>query len=467
MSEPDVSALLTVAQAIAILDAAPVSPRIIRASLLEANGLRLAEDLSADRDYPPFDKSLMDGYAVRTADVAGAPVELELAGEIAAGATPMQALAAGQTHAIMTGAPLPPGADGVVPIEETTRAGDTVRILRADHPGRYISRRGADIAAGKPVLARGTLMHAPQIAAAATIGAAQMLCYARPRVAILSTGDELVPASQTPAGAQVRNANGPMLVALLMRWGCHVVDYGIAADKPEEIRAAIREGLKSDALFITGGMSMGAYDYVPGILKEMGVELKITKLRIKPGKPFVFGVAGKEGGSGFRIQGSGERSEKCEGSLSVVSGPLSIASVGPSSSTDSEQRTTDNGQRTSPNSQPATRTMPVFGFPGNPVSTFVCAVRLASRVLQRLAGAPAPVERWTSATLAGPLGANGPREFYQPVRLDRSTIPPAAHPLNWKGSADVFTLALADGLLARPENDLARAAGSSIEVLEF
>lgn len=401
MSEPDVSQLLSVAEAIAIIDAVEVTPRVVEVPLDRADGFRLAREIVADRDYPPFDKSLMDGYAVRCADVATTPVELRVAGEIAAGSEAARGLAPQEAIAIMTGAPLPDGADGVVPVEDTERVGDRVRIHRGTSPGRFIAKTGSDVRAGAVVLEKGTMLGPAQLAVAASVGAARVSAFAKPQVAILATGDELVPFDQPPSGAQIRNSNSIMLVALLRRLRCDVTDLGNVRDDPKLVRDALQNGMTFDVLFVTGGMSMGQYDYVPRTLIELGADLKITKLRIKPGKPFVFATHGT---------------------------PMRY----------------------------------VFGLPGNPVSGFVCTVRLASRLLARLSGGIAQ-ERLVDAKLANPLAANGPREFYQPVFLDAGMVTP----LQWKSSADIYSLARANALLARAENESALAAGASVRVIEL
>ena len=170
MSEPDVSKLLSVEQAIRILDATAVTPRVTRSALEGAQGLRLAQDVLADRDYPPFDRSLMDGYAVRGADVSSVPRRLPVVGEIAAGAAPPRALGAGESMAIMTGAPMPQGADAVIPVEDTHREDSgAVRIDRAASAGRFIARRGSDCRAGAVVLRRGTKLGPAQLAVAVTL----------------------------------------------------------------------------------------------------------------------------------------------------------------------------------------------------------------------------------------------------------------------------------------------------------
>ena len=401
MPEPDVSKLLSVADAIRIIDATPVEPRIVLKPLDEAVGLRLAEDLSADRDYPPFDKSLMDGYAIRTQDIQAAPVELTVIGEISAGQSSSSPVGRGQAMAIMTGAPIPPGADGVVPVEDVEKNGVTIRIMQAAPLHRYISGRGSDIQSGTVVLSRGIKLEAAQLAVAASIGAAQVNVFDAPRAAVLGTGDELVPITSNPRAEQIRNSNNLMLLSLLHGFGCSAVDLGTVPDDRELIRRKLLEGLEHDLLFVTGGMSMGAYDYVPQLLAEIGVDLKITKLRIKPGKPFLFGTWRRK-----------------------------------------------------------SRTSYVFGLPGNPVSSYVCTIRLARRLIDRLSGGGAE-DHFILANLSSPLPPNGPREFYQPAILYEGAV----RPLLWKGSADIYTLAAANCMIVRAENEPAIAAGTQVRVL--
>jgi molybdopterin molybdotransferase len=433
MAEPDVSKLISVKEAIDVVDRTEVRPRVVRVKLSEADGMRLARDVVADRDYPPFAKSLMDGFAVRSADVVGrggaVKTELKLVGEVAAGAVAERAIEPGETTAIMTGAPLPPGADGVVPVEDAERVGEAaVRIIRPGQPSRYVATRGSDCTKGTIVLKRGVPIGPQQAAVLATVGAWEVDVFDRPRVAVLATGNELAAEGEYAGDMLIRNSNSPMLCSVLRRLGCVVTDLGVCRDEPEALKAKLTEGLGYDALFVSGGMSMGEYDFVPRLLAELGVELKITKLRIKPGKPFVFGV---REGSGFGVQGSAV------------------------------------GGGTSRNPSYA------FGLPGNPVSAFVCTIRLASRLLQRLAGGEVH-ENWQSGRLEVGMVPNGPREFYQPVirttaqgRSSAQSVLASIRPLTWKGSADLFTLATANALLVRGENEPPLPMGTVVRVLEI
>jgi molybdopterin molybdotransferase len=363
MAELDVSDLMTVEQALAAIDGAAVAPRVLHVPLELCCGRRLAEDLRSDRDSPPFDKSLMDGYAVKSSDLAGAGCELQLLGRVAAGESSSLPLNTGQTLAIMTGAPLPAGADAVVPVEQTEKArdGNHIRFMQPARAGQYISMRGSEMRAQSIVLPSGTRLNPAQIAVAASIGAASASVFAVPTIAVLGTGDELVDVDQTPVGPQIRGCNNPMLTALLTQWGYTPVDLGISRDDPSEIHHKIQAGLQQDVLLVVGGMSMGERDFVPGILRQLGARFRITKLRIKPGKPFIF--AEMPGGK-F-----------------------------------------------------------VFGLPGNPVSAFVCTVRFVTRLLDRISGGKGETG-FISAALESPLPGNGPREFYQPAVYDGRTVKP-------------------------------------------
>jgi len=403
MSELEVSDLMTVQQAMGIIDAVQVRLRAEQVALERCAGLHLAEDLISDRDAPPFDKSLMDGYAVRAADLGKLPRELAVVDHIAAGGSASLALHEGEAMAIMTGAPLPAGANAVVPIEQTEKVGASNRV-RFHEPtglGRFVARRGSDAAAGSVVLKVGTRLGAAQIAVAASIGVTTNVpVYCAPSVAVLGTGDELVSPEQTPAANQIRSCNNPMLMTLLRHYPCRAIDLGLVKDDPGAITERIEAGLANDVLLITGGMSMGERDFVPGILTRLGAEMKITKLRIKPGKPFVFA------------------------------------------------------------------TMPggkfVFGLPGNPVSAFVCTICLVSRLLEKLAGGT-PRSEMRTAPLVRSLVANGNRMFFQPAIFDGHTVTP----LQWRGSADVYTLGQANALIVRPENQPPQPAGAIVEFMEL
>ena len=397
MTEPAVTGLIGVAEAIEILDQLPVYPRIERHPLGECRGLRLAEDIRCDRPFPPFDKAVMDGYAVRSADVS-VDGKLRLIDTVAAGEYSASPVQAGEAIAIMTGAPLPAGADAVVPIEQTSRSGDQVRFDSAVRPGQAVAGIGSDRAAGEVIARAGDLIGPALLGALAAVGEARPRVFSRPRVALLPTGDELIAIDRVPSGAQIRNSNAAMLAGLLQSLGCEVVEFPPCPDDPDRLRHAIETGLTHDALFVTGGMSMGERDFVPRLFNELGLERRISKLRIKPGKPFVLAA---------------------------------------------DQRRI------------------AFGLPGNPVSAFLCTLRLASRVLSRMRGGRVE-QTLPSRQVVDPLPANGPREFYLPATFTADNF---VRPLPWKGSADLFTLASADVFIVRTEGAPAAAAGNVVSVL--
>ena len=397
--------LMSVDDAAATVDAraAPFAPRVESVALTDAAGRRSAGDVRADRDYPPFDKSLLDGYAVAAGQAAG---EFEVIGELPAGRVwDGPAVGGRRVVSIMTGAPMPRGNGplAVVPVERSGPAGlGRVRLDDVPATAAGVSRRGSDRPAGALLIERGTILGPHHVAALASVGLARVGVYERPRCVVLSTGDEIVAVDETPGPAQVRDANAPMLVALLQRLGCDATDAGRVADEPQATRDALQQALNSpaDAVFVSGGVSMGDRDFVPRCLIELGVQLHVTKLRVKPGKPFVFGTLGRKA---------------------------------------------------------------VFALPGNPVSAYACTLLLAARWLARLSGGDAGEcdARFVTRPLANDLPANGPRQFYQPAVFEDEAV----RPLAWRGSADVFTLAQAHALIERPAGDGPRRVGDPVRVL--
>ncbi len=249
--------------------ARPLEPHWV--PLGEAAGLVLAEEITSDVNSPPYDKALMDGYAVRSADHGPQRHILE---EIAAGAVPRFALTDGTASRIMTGAPLPEGADAVVPVEQTELVDEsTVRIHSVDGvPGQNVLPLGASLRAGQTVLHAGAALRAIEIAVLAEIGRAVICVVPRPRLAILPTGNELVPVGERPASGQICNSNGPMLRAAATRAGAEAVELGIARDNRDELAHWIEQGLSADVLVLSGGVSAGKFDLVPEVLAELGVE---------------------------------------------------------------------------------------------------------------------------------------------------------------------------------------------------
>lgn len=411
MSEQGLNELLSVADAIRVIDSVPIAASAIRhvpPHWKRAGLSALREDVVSDRDYPPFDKALMDGFAVRSADFSNGPRDLELVGEVAAGGNASIAVPSGTCVAIMTGAAVPSDADAVLPVEISTTIGTRVHFSKAAKVGEAISKRAADLREGQIVLTRRSLIGPAQIGALVQVGAFSSVptelfrCESSLTAHVLVTGDEIVGEADTPGPSQMRDVNGPMLAALLAAMDVRCGRSRVIDDEDQTREAIDRLVRENDILCVTGGMSMGKYDYVPKALIDLGFELKITKLKIKPGKPFVFATRERGGKTDY-----------------------------------------------------------VFGLPGNPVSGFCCTVRLASRLIARLQGR-SPTEPQL-ATLESALPTNGPREFYQPAVVNDSRVTP----LGWKGSADVFTLARANALIVRPVDDRARAIGEEISIMQW
>jgi molybdopterin molybdotransferase len=270
---------------------ARAAPAVERIALLDALGRVLARDMPADRDYPPAARSIRDGFALRAEDTPGV---LRVTGEVRAGEPARQAVAPGEAIEIMTGAPVPEGADAIVMVEHASREGDTVNIAARAEKGQFVNPRGAEATRGETLLERGTRIDYTGIAALATIGASVVDVFARPAVAILPTGDEVLPVEAVPLPYQVRNSNAQSLAAQVRRAGGAPILLSVARDDYRHTQALIEEGLESDLLLMSGGVSAGKYDIVERVLAGLGAEFFFDRVLIQPGQPLVFGrAAGK------------------------------------------------------------------------------------------------------------------------------------------------------------------------------
>src|SRR5258708_1413259 len=370
-------------------------------SVWDALGLALAQEVRTDREYPPFDRSTRDGYAVNSKEVMPG-AGLKCAGEIKAGDTVSEALAAGTCLQIMTGAAVPAGADAVVMIEHVRREGELVRFERAAQPGQNIVPRGSEAVAAQIVLSPGMRLGYAELALAAQVGAVQLKCAKRPRVAILSTGDEIVLIDETPGPFQIRNSNSVSLAAQARIAGGEPVILGNAADRIEDLGEKIERGLKEDALVLSGGVSMGKYDLVESALKAMGAEFFFDAVAIRPGKPAVFGMY---------------------------------------------------------------RGKPVFGLQGNPVSTMVTFELFVAPAIDLLGGAEARALPLVEARLAEALKEKTGLTHFLPARVEWNGRTPEVKALRWQGSGDIAALAKANCFLVVPADREKIEIGESVSVL--
>jgi len=270
--------------------------------LLSALGRVLADAIVADRDFPPFPRATRDGYAVRSSELRKVSADLKVIAEIKAGGSYKGKLGPGECAEIMTGAPVPHGADAVVMVEYTARAGERVEIRRGVAAGENVVPTGSEARAGAELVPQGARLSYPQVAVAAAVGCARVRVYRRPRIAILSAGDEIVEISATPGPHQIRNSNSYSLAAQVAAAGGEPVRLPIAPDQPKPLRALIEKGLEADLLLLTGGVSMGKYDLVEQVLSELQARFLFTGAQIQPGRPVVFGKA--EGKYFFGLPGN-------------------------------------------------------------------------------------------------------------------------------------------------------------------
>ncbi len=372
------------------------------AELNAALGRVLAEEVAADRDYPPFDRATRDGFAVCVADLARLPAELRIIGEIKAGDTFRGGVGAGECAQIMTGAAVPPGADAVVMIEHTRPATSRVAFDRPVERGQNIVPRGSEAKAGQALLQPGARLGYAELALAAQVGRPHVNVFARPRVAILSTGDEVVGVAEQPGPFQIRNGNSVSLAAQVRLAGAEPVVLGNVLDRIAELRARIEQGLQADLLVLAGGVSMGKYDLVEVVLRELGAEFFFDAVAIRPGRPTVFGV--------------------CRDKL-------------------------------------------VFGLPGNPVSTMVTFELFVLPALDLLSGAAPRPPAFLRARLAAPVRQKTALTHFLPARLTWPGGEPMVCELPWQGSGDIVALAQANCFLVVHADRLELDAGDSVDVL--
>lgn len=370
-------------------------------SVWDALGLVLAQEVKTDREYPPFNRSTRDGYAVRSKEVKP-ETQLKCVGEIKAGDTVREALLPGTCVQIMTGAAVPSGADAVVMIEYTQREGQLVRFERAAQAGQNTVPRGSEARAGQTILRPGMRLGFAELAMAAQVGAAQLQCGNQPRVAILSTGDEVVLIDQQPGPFQIRNSNSVSLAAQVRIAGGEPVVLGNAADRVEDLGEKIERGLKEDALVLTGGVSMGKYDLVESVLKALGADFFFDAVAIRPGKPAVFAI--------------------CRGK-------------------------------------------PVFGLPGNPVSTMVTFQLFVIPAIDLLSGAEAHPLPLVEARLAGALNERPGLTHFLPASIEWHGAEPLVSALKWQGSGDIAALVGANCFLVVPAEREKIASGEQVYVL--
>jgi molybdopterin molybdotransferase len=373
--------------------------------LLESAGRVLAEPIYADRDFPPFPRAARDGYAVRAADLAQLPALLDIIGEIRAGADaeniPRQ-VATGQAVAIMTGAPVPPGADAVVMVEYTRRNGFRVEVLRGVAAGENIVAQGAEARRGDLLLSPGSRLQEAAIAVAASVGKARLNVYRKARIAVVATGDEIVSVESQPGQTQIRNSNTYSMAAQVLQTGAEPVLLPTAPDQLDRLSELIREGLESDLLLISGGVSMGEYDLVERVLTDLGAEFFFTGAQIQPGRPIVFGRA---------------------------------------------------------------RDKYFFGLPGNPVSTMVTFELFARPMVEKLMGLQPRNLTFLHARLKAEIRTKTGLKRFLPAVLSGEFEMAEVELAGWHGSGDIATTARANCYLVIPPDRDRIPAGEWVPVL--
>jgi len=395
--------MISVSQAIAIIMEHAAVTATEDVPLRDAAGRVLAQDVASDVDVPPFHKSSMDGYAFRAEDCQAPGTELHVVGVIPAGTYPDFRIGKGEAARIMTGAPLPDGADSVQMVEKTEALSvDSVRILETVPLGKNVARKSEIMATGDTVLAEGTYITPAVLAVLATVGKSRVTVHKRARVAILVTGDELVEIDRRPAAGQIRNSNGYAVYAQVAESGAVPHALGIARDNATSLGAQVSDGLGYDVLLISGGVSMGDYDIVEDVLAQHGVEILFDKINIKPGKPAVFGKTA--------------------------------------------------------------RTL-VFGLPGNPVSASTVFEVFVKPALRKMQGFAQTRNTRLQAVLETDHHSRTVRECFHPGMCSLVDGRPHVRPLKTRGSADILGYARSNCYIITPSGSKAFKRGELIEIM--
>ena len=389
--------------------------------LLRAAGRVLAEPITADRDIPPFPRSTRDGYAVRTADLAKLPSKLNVIGEIKAGLAQVPSpLNRGEAFSIMTGAPVQQGANAVAMIEYTSLQNECVEITKGVAPGENIVAQGAEAKRGSLLLDRGTRLNEAAIALAASVGKSSLQVFVRPRVAVLTTGDEIVDVDAEIGPTQIRNSNSYSLAAQVQKAGGEPVLLPIAPDEPRRLRELIEQGLQADLLLMTGGVSMGRYDLVEQVLAEMQAEFFFTGAKIQPGRPVVFGrIPSSSCGAGAPAR--------------EVFAPVLHKYF--------------------------------FGLPGNPVSTMVTFELFARPVIEALSGmSPRPLV-FLHARLKSEIRVKSGLKRFLPAILSGQYEDSQVELVPWQGSGDIAARSRSNCLVVVPPDREHILAGEWVAVM--
>jgi molybdopterin molybdotransferase len=377
-----------------------------RIPILGALGRVLAESISSSREIPGFDNSAMDGYAVRAADLAKAseanPVKLTVVETVGAGQMPTRHVNAGQAVRTMTGAPIAEGADAIIPVERTRGSGDLIEFLAAVENGAFIRPRGEDLRLGELVISAGKLLTPADLGMLASVNRAMVEVIRRPRVAIVATGDELVDVDQVPAGAQVVNSSAYALAGAVREAGADPTILKVARDDSREIRDRLAEAMTFDALLSTGGVSVGQFDHVKTALDELGMRQLFHGVAQKPGRPLKFGTVD------YR---------------------------------------------------------PIFGLPGNPVSTLVCFYLYARPAIRKMAGRARVGLPRVDARCGVDIKTSKDLTEFVRVKLERDADGWLATPTGSQGSGILSSLSRADGLLIGPSTETILKAGAQATVL--